>query len=160
MNDDRELLRGLGIESLIDIALEKNINKYLDKIDKLTEELEYYKSKESKENEKQKLYYNLDIQAKQNMNPEEIRNNEYELVKKDIAKAKREYFLKIHREREDRLVLKDRERMWAREEMESEISSTSSENEVDENNENIEAKKSEGLSLIKNLEDTLLNRRD
>lgn len=86
----------------------------------LKKELEKYKNEEIERKEKTKLYYNLDKNARAKMTHTQLRDFEYNMVKKNIQKAKRDYFLQIHREREDRLVLKDRERMWAREEAEAE----------------------------------------
>lgn len=96
----------------------------------LKKELEKYKNEENERKEKTKLYYNLDKNARAKMTNTQLRDFEYNMVKKNIQKAKRDYFLQIHREREDRLVLKDRERMWAREQAEAELDEDVDEAEV------------------------------
>ena len=119
------------IEIYEKIMSENGASGLIEENEALKKELEKYKKEENERKEKTKLYYNLDRNARAKMSLTQLRDFEYNVVKKSIHKAKRDYFLQIHREREDKLVLKDRERMWAREESENKLNTEDIDSEAE-----------------------------
>lgn len=164
MDFDKNLYSGMNKEYLIEIIekLEnekKDLKQNMDKVKaehiNNIDELNKYKRAEEKDREHVMSFYNLDEDALAKMTPKDRSNREFNIIKKQLQQARREYFLRIHREREDRLVLKDRERIWAREEMESELENTKNKENEQGNDNDILLEQEASLELIEDLESIL-----